>query len=103
MNDTITRAEHEEFVKRMDEANHRQDKRLEALEKTVEQIHTLALSVKELAVSIQNMASEQKKQGECLEALESRDGEMWRKVIVIVLTAVASATATFLFTKFGLR
>ena len=89
MDNMISRAEHDEFVKRMDEANRRQDKRLEALEKTVEQIHALALSVKELAVSIQNMVVEQKKQGERLEALESRDGELWRKIVGYALTAGA--------------
>lgn len=100
MGEMISRAEHEEFVRRIDEANHRQDKRLEELEETVKQIHALTASVEKLAVSVQNMVEQQKKYGERLETLESRDGEKWRKVIGYILTAVASAAATFFFSKF---
>ena len=41
MDAPITRAEHEEFVRRMDEANHRQSKRIEIVEKEVKQIGEL--------------------------------------------------------------
>lgn len=101
MDTQIIRAEYEEFKRRMEEANHRQDKRLEALERTVEQIHALATSVEKLALSIKSMADEQRKQGERLETLEARDGEMWRKVIGYILTAIASAGVTVLVTRLG--
>lgn len=48
------------------------------------------------------MAKEQEKQGERLEALEGRDGEMWRKVVGYILTAVISVVVGFVFSKIGM-
>ena len=39
MDDVITRAEHEEFKKRIEDENHRQNKRIEVLEKITQQIN----------------------------------------------------------------
>lgn len=38
MEETISRKEHEEFAKRIDEENHRQNRRIEALEKKVAEL-----------------------------------------------------------------
>ena len=73
MDDVITRAEHEEFKKRIEDENHRQNKRIEVLEKITQQINSLTVSVEKLAQSIELMVSEQKQQGKRLETLESRD------------------------------
>jgi len=72
----ITRAEHLEFAKRQDEENHRQNKRIDALEETVRQIGTLATSVEKLAVSMESMVKEQEQQGKRLETLEQQNGQM---------------------------
>ena len=100
MDNAITRAEIKEIESRLDAENERQNQRLNSLEDTVKQIHALTAAVEKLAVSVQNMVEEQKKHSQRLETLESRDGEMWRKVIGYVLTAIASAAATLLFSKF---
>ena len=101
MEDTISRKEHEEFAKRMEEENNRQNHRLGKLEDTVEQIHALTASVQKLAISVESMVKEQEQQGKRLETIENRDGEMWRKLIGYVLTALASAVMTFIFTRIG--
>ena len=88
MDNPITRAEHEEFRRRIEEENKRQDRRLELLEHTVQQISDLTTSVEKLAVSMEGMLREQEKQGTRLETLEDRDGEMWRKIIGYAATAV---------------
>ena len=75
MENPITRAEHEEFRRRLEEENKRQDTRIGILEDSVRQIGALATSVEKLAVSMQSMLKEQEKQGKRLEALEGRDGE----------------------------
>lgn len=72
----ITRAEHEEFAKRQDEENHRQNKRIDTLEETVRQIGALATSVEKLAVSMENMVKEQEQQGKRLETLEEQSSQM---------------------------
>ena len=95
----ILRAEHEEFEKRIEDEHKRINRRLE---KQAEQITNLAMSTKELAIAVKQMAEEQKKQGQKLEVLEGRDGEMWRKVIGYVVTAVAGILLGFVFRQIGM-
>lgn len=99
----ISRQEHEEFRRRMEEEHKRQDKRIELLENNLEELRTLTTSVRELAVNMKNMASEQEKQGKRLEVLEGRDGEMWRKVMGYAITAVVGLVIGFIFSQFGIH
>ena len=101
-NAPITRAEHEEFRRRLEEENSRQNKRITVLEETVRQINILTISVEKLALSVESMVKEQKEQGRKLEILESRDGEKWRTISSYVLTAIASAAVAFVLSKIGL-
>ena len=55
MEDLVYRPEYEEFKKRMQEENHRQNRRIELLEKNTQQISALAASVERLATSVENM------------------------------------------------
>lgn len=102
MDAPITRAEHEEFKKRIEEENHRQNRRIELLEKSVQNINDLAMSVRELATNMKNMSEELRSQGEKLETLEGRDGEMWRKAVGYILTAVIGIVVGFIFTRLGM-
>lgn len=103
MDTAVTRAEHEEFVKRMEEAHKRQDRRLELLEENVQKQNALLSSIEKLAVNMESMQKELNKQGERLETLENRDGEMWRKVTGYIATTVVGAVIGFILTKLGLR
>ena len=102
METQISRAEHEEFRRRLEEENQRQNKRLELIEESVREMGALTASVERLAVSMENMLKEQERQGERLEALEGRDGEMWRKVVGYVITAIISITLGYIFSKIGM-
>nr|UVN00482.1 MAG: hemolysin [Bacteriophage sp.]UWG90092.1 MAG: hemolysin [Bacteriophage sp.] len=102
VDDAITRAEHEEFRKRLEEQNQRQDKRIALLEESVRQIGALTTSVEKLALSMESMAKEQERQGERMEVLEGRDGEMWRKVVGYIVTAVIGIVLGFVFTQIGM-
>lgn len=102
MDTPIARAEHEEFRKRLEEENARQDKRIFLLEDSVRQTGALTAAVERLATNMENMAKEQDKQGKRLEALENRDGEMWRKVVGYVVTAVIGILLGFIFTQIGM-
>ena len=101
MDDTITRAEHLEFAKRLEDEHKRINKRVELLEEQTKQITDMAISVRELAVSIKSMAEEQKEQGAKLEKLEDRDGDMWRKVVGYVITAIIGIVIGFVFKQLG--
>ena len=102
MDTPITRAEHEEFRRRLEEENRRQDKRLELLEQSVREIGALTTSVEKLAQSVENMVREQERQGKRLEELEGRDGEKWRKVVGYVITAVVTGVVGFLLARIGI-
>ena len=120
MDTPITRAEHEEFRRSMELANenlaaenNRQNKRLEVLEKSTEQITELTASVREMAANIQSMTTEltrqgkqmeqqAKRTGERLEKLESRDGEKWRQFVGYVLSVVVGAVLGVVFTQIGM-
>ena len=105
----INRHEHEEFRrsmesenKRLEEENDRQNHRLNALEETVKQVAAISTSVEKLALNMENMLKEQVSQGKRLETLEGRDGEMWRKVVGYVVTAVIGIIVGYLFKQLGM-
>lgn len=89
----ITRQEHEEFARRQDEENNRQNRRIQLLEDNVRQINSLTVSVEKMAVNMENMISEQKRQGDRLEELEKEPAETHRQVKVAVLSSVIGTAA----------
>lgn len=101
-NNWIARQEYEEHNKRMEDEHKRQNHRIELLEKATEQNNKLLVSVERLAVSMENMQKEQQEQGERLEILENRDGEMWRKVVSHVITVAIGIVVGYIFTQIGM-
>ena len=73
MEDCIERAEHEEFAKRIDAENTRQNRRIEALEQSVDRFGRIASSV------------------ERLDKLEGKPGENWNVTVKSILAAIGSA------------
>jgi len=109
MDTPISRMEHEEFRRSMEAENKRladedkrQNKRIEVLEENVRQIGELTTSVEKLALSIEGMVKEQAQQGERLEILENRDGEMWRKVTGYMVTFIIGILISFIFSQIGM-
>ena len=102
MDSPITRAEHEEFVKRMEDEDHRQNRRIEIQEKSVQQFTSLTASVEKLALNMENMLKEQEAQGKRLEALEDRDGEKWRTMISYVGTTIIGILIGYIFNVLGM-
>ena len=98
----ITLQFHNEYAKRMEDEHRRQNKRIDSLEKAVEETHNLALSIERLTTSVQSRVEEQKAQGERLETLENRDGEMWRKAAGYVLTTILGIVVGYIFKQFGM-
>lgn len=102
MDTSISRAEHEEFAKRIEEENHRQNRRIEILEKNMQQLAALTSSVEKLAYSIEGMVKEQESQGNRLEKLESKDGEKWRSVSSYVITVTIGLILGYIFQQAGM-
>lgn len=98
----ISREEHEEFRRRLEAENKRVNARLNKLEENVQQIGALTVSIEKLATNMENMAKEQRDQGERLESLEDRDGAMWRTVSSYIATAIVGAVVAFILANIGI-
>lgn len=108
MDTLITRAEHEEFrrtvnaeFERMTAEDNRINKRLTTLENNNRQIQELTVSVQKLTDNIEHMRQLQEDEGKRLNAIEGRDGEMWRKVLSYTITAIISIVLGFIFAQIG--
>ena len=86
----------------MQDEHKRQNHRIDELEKAFEQNNKLLISVEKLALSMENMQKELRDQSNRLDTIEGRDGEMWRKVVGYVVTAVIGAVIGFVFTQIGM-
>lgn len=114
MEGNLTRAEHEEFARRMtaenkrlEDENTRQNRRLEQLENTVNQIvvqqlTTLTGTIQALKTSVDNTIKEQAAIGGRVKKLEDKDGDMWRTAVKYVLSAVVGGVVVFMLTQIGI-
>lgn len=91
MDDFISRGEHDEFAKRIDAEQQRQNKRLSELEDAMKQYMTLTISVEKLALSVEQMVKEQKRQGEKIEELEEAPVKSWNTIKASILSAIGGA------------
>lgn len=92
MEDTfVSRREHEEFAKRIESEDERQNKRISKLEDDVLQINELTLSVSKMATNMEQMVREQKAQGKRLEQLEDVPAKNWSTVKAAILSAIGTA------------
>lgn len=100
--DIVTQAEHKEFVKRVEAAHNRYDKRLEQNEAAIEEIRSVQADIKAINLNIERILTTLSKQEERLNTLEDRDGEMWRKCVGYVVTAIIGIVVGYLFTALGM-
>lgn len=102
MDTPVTRAEYNEHNKRMEDEHTRQNHRISALEKAVEENNKLLVAVEKLAISMENMQKELKEHGERVDVLESRDGDKWRSVTGYIITAIVGIAVGFIFKQLGM-
>ena len=102
MDTPITRAEHEEFRRRIEEEEHRQNRRLDIAEGNISKLMELTASIERLATNMENMVKEQERQGDRLETLEARDGKKWRQVSGYVVTTIIGIVIGYIFLQIGM-
>ena len=88
MDEFVTKAVHEEFAKRIDEENDRQNHRISILETGQAQINELVSSVKVLAVNMESMSKELSKQGDRLSEIEGKPAKRWETVVACIITGI---------------
>ena len=99
MDDYVTRAVHDEFARRVDEENSRQNKRIEIIEVKQSQISELVVSVKVLAANVENIAKEINEQGLRLKEIEGRPTKRWEQLVGYVISALVTAFIAYLLTR----
>lgn len=99
MDDFVTKAVHDEFARRIDEENDRQNKRISILEAGQAQINELVTSVKVLAMNMENMAKEQAKQGERLKEIEGKPAKKWDTLVACLITGIVSFVVSYILTR----
>lgn len=102
MEDAITKAVHDEFVKRVEAEENRQNRRLELVETSIQEIKSVQSDIKAINLNIERILETLRKEESRLDTLESRDGEMWRKVVAYAVTAVVAAVVGFALAQIGL-
>lgn len=102
MEEYISKSVHEEFARRMEEENNRQNHRIQVLEDALSKITQIVTAVERLATNMEHMSKEQEAQGVRLQALEAKDGKMWEKVVSHIITGVITLILGFIFGKLGL-
>lgn len=92
---------HNEFAKRIEAEDERQNKRISKLEDAVGKIGELTVSIKELATNVSNMAKEQSKFGDRLEAIEAKPAQNWEKLVWAIGGAIIVALIEFVLKQLG--
>ncbi len=93
---------HNEYVKRMEDEHVRMNHRISDLEAASEQQGAIVRAVDKLAINMEQMLKEQKSQGERLDVIEGRDGEMWRKVLGYIATGIVGIVMGYIFNLIGM-
>lgn len=101
MDGAITRAEHNEFAKRMEDEHSRQNKRISDLENAIEQNSKLIVSIEKIATNVENLQKQYVSLSDDVESIKNRDGDNWRKMLWFVGTTVVGIIIGFLLKKFG--
>lgn len=96
MDDMISRAEHSEFVKRMEEEDNRQNHRLDTIEKSIETFSRIAGSVERLAENMKTMATEQARLSERIGVIEKKPADNWNTIIKSILTNFGATIAALI-------
>lgn len=93
---------HKEFSERIDAEEKRQNKRLDKLEDGFGQLSELTSALKVMANNMENMAKEQARQGERLQAIEDVPAKNWEKLIWAIGGAILTALIAFILKQIGI-
>lgn len=99
MEEFVTKAEHTEFAKRIEEENSRQNKRIEIIEGKQSQISDLVTSVRVLAANVESIAKEINEQGIRLKEIEGKPGKRWEQLLGYVISALVTAAIAYFLTR----
>ena len=89
MDTPITRAEHNEFVRRIEDELKRLGNRVSTLEGSSDKISSLSIQIERLLLKIDVYEKQLSDIKDDVDELKDRDGDMWRKLVSYAVTAIA--------------
>ncbi len=90
-NDYISRREHEEYVKRMEDEHKRLNKRMEKCEQISEQMQDMNANISELATHMKHLLDEQIEQRKRLDRIEDEPKDAWNSIKKGLFNAIGAA------------
>ena len=87
-NEYLLKSVHDEFAKRVEEENDRQNARLASLERSLQEISKITVQVERLATNIETLTASIKEQNGRLTDLEQKPAKRWDAIIGAVITGV---------------
>lgn len=84
----LLKSVHDEFARRIDEENDRQNARLSALEKGLQEISKMTVQVERIATNIEVLTASIKEQSGRIAELEQRPVKRWDGLITAIITGV---------------
>lgn len=92
----------DERMKRVDDENTRQNKRIDKLEGALDKLNELASSVQVMAQNIAAMTQELKRQSDRLEKIEQEPADKWKKLTWLIVTAIAGGVIGWILSRIGM-
>lgn len=96
MEEYLKKDVHDEFARRIEAEEARQNKRLDLVEHDVRDLQRLTTAVEKMAVSLETITKEQIKIAQRLDALEDEPADKWRNAVWTVVTALIGAAVALL-------
>ena len=87
MDEYVRKEVHDEFARRIEDEENRQNHRLTTLEDKIGNLSELTASVKVLASNMERMVKEQEKISNRLDAIEDEPAENWKKAVWLIVAA----------------
>ena len=96
----ISREEHNEYVKRMEDEHKRINRRLEKCEQISEQMQDMNSNISELATNMKHLLDEQIEQRKRLDKIEDEPKSVWSNIRKGLFSAIGAAIGAALVAGF---
>ena len=93
--DGITRGEYDLAMRRLEDEDHRQNKRLDMLEESLKKLNDLTVTVGKMAVSLETMTKQLERQAAQLSDIEKAPAGRWNQLVSALIGAVVAAAVAY--------
>lgn len=95
-------SENERLV-RVEESSKQAHKRIDSLDKKIENIYDLTSSVKEIAIEMKAMREDVNKIDNRVSAIEEKPKKQYENIITTIISCIVTAMVTYFLVKMGVK